>query len=866
MKKTILFLISSLLFGCGIQQKVVVAPESDLEFRQLDTMVVSANTYSPDDKVSYGLPTYHASRKRENDLLHTRLRLRFDWEAEKVLGQASLKLQPYFFPTDHVTLDAKGFEFHNIVLAGESKPLAYAYDGEQVTIQLGRTFRRGEEYTLEIDYTASPSASGGSSAITSDKGLFFINPRGEDPDKPRQIWSQGETEHNSRWFPTIDSPNERCTQEMYLTVDSSFQTLSNGLLLSSTDNGDGTRTDYWNMSQPHAPYLFMIAVGQYAIVKDDWEGKPVLYYVEPEFQQDARAIFGHTKEMLSFFSDKLGVKYPWSKFAQVVVRDYVSGAMENTTSVVFGEPIQKHRQELIDDNNDRIVAHEMFHHWFGDLVTCESWSNLTLNEGFANYSEYLWFEHQYGVDEADYHLLNEWSGYLGASRGGMHPLIDFGYVDKEDMFDAHSYNKGGAVLHMLRDYVGDEAFWAGLNLYLTENAYTAVEAHNLRLAFEAVTGEDLNWFFNQWYFSEGHPMLNVTYGYDPENHQATVKVEQTQDPDQMPAIFELPVAIDLYLGGEKPVRQEVRLRERVQTFTFDAPQEPLLVNFDARRVLLDEVEDNKTEAQLLYQFYHAPKFLDRYEAVLRLQGSTLPEAAQLQADALSDPFWAVRNLAISNLGEEVGDNARGRLRQMAVSDPHSQVRAAAYEKLMELEDSSALAEAKISMAQDSAYHVMGAALQYLNQFDKASALEYARLLEDEPVDDLLLSVGQIYAESGDPERLAFFEKNLKQVKGFAVIYFVDSYQRLAVNAGMDPAKKAAKYLAALALDGSQSPWRRYGATRALNEMRKAYSGNKDAGNQEMSAHLLGLIKDIRKKETNAQLQSYYDQMMPDIRP
>ncbi|MCB9272873.1 MAG: DUF3458 domain-containing protein [Lewinellaceae bacterium] len=867
MKKITLFLAAAFLFGCNTQQKVVVAPGPDMEFRQLDTMVVTANKRQAGTETeNYSLPVYHPSRKRENDLLHTRLNLRFDWEKEQVIGIAALTLTPYFYPSDKAVLDAKGFEFQKISMEGSEQPLHYTYDGEQVVVQLGRQYRKGEKYTLNISYTAMPSESGGSAAITSDKGLFFINPRGEDIDKPRQIWTQGETENNSRWFPTIDSPNERCTQEVYLTVDSSMQTLSNGLLISSTNNGDGTRTDYWKMDQPHAPYLFMLAIGKYAVVKEDWEGKPVWYYVEPEYEKDATAIFAHTKEMLSFFSDKLKVKYPWPKFAQVVVRDYVSGAMENTTCVVFGEPVQRHRRELIDDNNDQIVAHEMFHHWFGDLVTCESWANLTLNEGFANYSEYLWFEHQYGADEADYHLLNEWSGYLSAARGGIHPLIDFGYGDKEDMFDSHSYNKGGAILHMLRSYLGDDAFWAGLNLYLTENAYSSVEAHNLRLAFEAVSGEDLNWFFNQWYFSEGHPELNVTYGYDAAKEQVTVKVEQTQDPTQMPAIFELPVAIDLYLEDGKTERKEVRVRERVQTFTFDAKQEPRLVTFDAKRMLLAEVQDNKTESQLIYQFYHAPKFLDRYESLQRLQGSSSPQARKVMEDALSGPFWAIRGLAISTIDESAGENVRAQLRQMATGDPHSQVRTGAFEKLMELDDASASEEAKAAIGHDSSYAVIGSALQYLSLFDKPAALEYASLLEEEEIDGLLLAIGEIYVESENPRYLSFFEKHAGHIKGFSAIYFLDGYQQLATMSGLEATKAAASKLQALALDDTQLSWRRYAATRALNEMRKTYSDGQGNGKPEMAASLMEMIKTIRKKETNAQLQSYYDQMMPDIRP
>ena len=330
---------------------------------------------------------------------------------------------------------------------------------------------------------------------------------------------------------------------MYLTVEDRFNTLSNGVLISSKKNNDGTRTDYWKMDLPHAPYLFMVAIGEYAVVKDSWNGKVVDYYVEPKFEEYARDIFPHTPEMLQFFSDKLGVTYPWPKYSQVVVRDYVSGAMENTSAVIFGEFMQGTDRELVDNRqNENIVAHEMFHHWFGDLVTCESWANLTLNEGFANYSEYLWLEHKHGKDEADFHRMQELSGYMQSAARDIHPLVDFGYENKEDMFDAHSYNKGGLVLHMLRNYVGDDAFFASLQKYLKDHSFSDVEGHELRLAFEDVTGEDLNWFFNQWFFSQGQPELNVDYDYDEDSKQVIVTVEQVQDPKEMPPIFELPVA------------------------------------------------------------------------------------------------------------------------------------------------------------------------------------------------------------------------------------------------------------------------------------------------------------------------------------
>jgi len=625
------------------------------EFRQLDTMVISAG--KPDllkKAKDYELPAYAPTYSLKNDLVHTRLDLSFDWSKQQVIGKAELVVKPYFYPTNKLQLSAKGFEILKIMLpTGEE--LAYEYDGNVLDIQLNREYKKTENYKVIIKYIAKPTEGeiGGSAAIISEQGLFFVNHDGADKNKPMQIWTQGETEWNSRWFPTIDHPNERCTQEMYLTVQDRFKTLSNGVLKSSTKNTNGTRTDYWKMDLPHAPYLFMIAIGEYAVVNDTWEGIPVDYYVEPAYKPYAREIFNHTPEMLTYFSDMLGVRYPWPKYSQVIVRDFVSGAMENTTGVIFGEFVQKTDRELIDDDNDYIVAHELFHHWFGDYVTCESWSNLTMNEGFANYSEYLWFEHKYGKDRADHHRINELNGYLGSvATGGEHPLIWFAVSDSEEMFDAHSYNKGGLVLHMLRNYVGDEAFFASLNKFLVDNAYTAVEAHDLRLSFEEVTGQDLNWFFNQWYFEAGHPQLTIDYGYDAVTKMTSVTIEQTQDPERFPAIFQLPIGIDIYETAGKPTRQQVMMTQRKQTFTFPVNQEPALINVDGDKVLLAERTDNKDEAAYIFQYYNAPNLMDRFEAVQFLQESNSVEAKKVKRAALKDDFWFIRNLSIGLLEPE----------------------------------------------------------------------------------------------------------------------------------------------------------------------------------------------------------------------
>ncbi len=346
------------------------------------------------------------------------------------------------------------------------------------------------------------------------------------------------------------------------------------------------------------PICFFMGVGDYAIIKDSYKGKEVSYYVEKPYADVARKIFGLTPEMIAFYAKITGVEYPWAKYSQITGRDYVSGAMENTTATLHTDALQQDARELVDGNKfEEYVAHELFHQWFGDLVTTESWSNLTVNESFANYSEVLWYNYKYGKDAADEKNLQDMQGYLG-SHNESKDLVRFHYNDKEDMFDAVSYDKGGRILHMLHTFLGDSAFFKGMNLYLTTNKFKTGEAHQLRLAFEEVSGLDLNWFFNQWYFGSGNPKVEISYDYDDAAGKASVIVKQTQEGDQA---FRLPIAIDVYNGKEK-VRQNVWIEHKVDTFTFSYKKRPDLINVDAEKVILWEKKDDKTLDNYLHQY------------------------------------------------------------------------------------------------------------------------------------------------------------------------------------------------------------------------------------------------------------------------
>jgi aminopeptidase N len=864
MLKNFLFLLAAIILtSCGSTKKVTLADSSGnketMERRALDTVVVQApREISPLEEKNWELPRYNPSATRTIDLLHTDLDLRFNWEKEWVIGLAELRLKPYFHSTSTVELDAVNFEVQSIKLLPEKTELDYDNDGKKLKVYLPRKFTRSEEIRLLIDYIARPAEVGSSQggAISSNQGLFFINPRGEE-DKPMQIWTQGETEYNSRWFPTIDKPNERCTQEISLTVQDRFKTLSNGVLTTSSKNPDGTRTDTWKMEQPHAPYLFMLAIGEFAVVEDEWNGIPLYYYVEPEYEEDARAIFDHTPEMLTFFSDILGYPYPWPKYAQVVVRDYVSGAMENTSAVIFGSFVQQKSRELIDNNNDGIVAHEMFHHWFGDLVTCESWANLTLNEGFANYSEYLWNEHHYGRDYADNNRRNELRGYVSSAQRNAHDLIYYDYPDKEMTFDAHSYNKGGLVLHMLRKYVGDEAFFAALKKYLTDNAYSDVEADELRLAFEEITGEDLNWFFNQWYFESGHPILSVDHNYDQENGLYSITLEQSQSPEAFPPIFQLPFAIDIYKASGEVVREQVFMDQREQTFTFNLEEAPALVNVDAEDALLCEMYETLSDEEYVFQYRNAPLFEDRIEALEALEDSEVPEASAIRTEALSDPFWGIRRKAIQGLSIE-NEALLPKIEKMALEDKHSRVRAAAIELLGDTENPKYIELAKKVIDTDLAYRCISAALRILNRLDESVALEYSTKLEKDANSTLLGAIGNIYSANPDPKYAPFFENNWEKVSGFAAFDFFNQYNKIILSMEPVDQDKSLEKLQKIALE-SGSPFRRFAAASGMNGLRRLLQEDDDESTEQnpLIEMITRLIDEVKEKETNPQLLQYY---------
>ncbi|SES24696.1 M1 family metallopeptidase [Pedobacter rhizosphaerae] len=741
------------------------------------------------------LSIYRVTETKINDLIHTKLDVSFDYAKRYLYGKEWLTVRPHFYATDSLTLDAQGMDIKEVALVGAkgNTPLKYVYNDNKLLITLNKKYTNVEKYTVYIAYTAKPDELKvkGSAAITDAKGLYFINPDGTDKNKPTQIWTQGETESSSAWFPTIDKPDQKTTAEISMTVKSKYTTLSNGKLISQKPLANGLRTDTWKMDLPHSPYLFLMAVGEFKITKDTYKGKEVNYYLEPKYAPYAKQIFGKTPDMMKFYSDILGLDYPWNKYAQVVARDYVSGAMENTTATLHGEHVQKTDRELLDGNEEGTIAHELFHQWFGDYVTAESWSNLTMNESFATFGEVIWHGHDAGQDAEDKSRYEKLQSYLGSTKDGTSPVLArFYYNDKEDMFDNISYAKGSIILYALKNQMGDAAFFKSLNKYLTTNAFKNGETHQLRLAMEEVTGRDWSPYFNQWYYNSGHPILSIDYGY--ENGKATIKVKQTQDSSVQ--TFSLPIKIDIYAGGKK-IRKDILINSREQNFSFDVASKPDLIDFDVDKILVGEVNDNKTAENYYFQYKNAPSYANRIEALQFIMQSKAASGQQILLTGLKDKSADLRALSIDGINltdTQIKAAALPIILELAKTDKDTEVRATAIAKLAETGDQNFKALLSAGL-KDRSYKVIGASVSGLAKLAPQESITAIAAMDEDTKDHIAAAVAEIYINDAKDEHQPFFENVMQTGDRTKVFSVVGAYfQYLSRNTTPDVTEKGVK--------------------------------------------------------------------------
>ncbi len=688
----------------------------------------------------------HYAPDRPADVKHVKLDITLDFEQETVSGTVSTTFSALYEEVKTVSFDAVELQIERVTLDGD-KELAFSADGKRLIVTLDHSYHHGEEFTVAVQYYAKPRT-----------GLHFVKPAPEDPTRPVQAWSFGQPSYHRYWFPCHDAPNDRATTEILATVPSNFLTVSNGNLLSVTDNGI-TKTHHWRHDVPHAAYLISLVVGDFAVIENTYHGKPVNYYVRHDRKDDAHFYMGKTPEMMRFFSEYTGVEYPYDKYAQTVVELY-TGAMEHTTATTHSFALMLDERAALDYDYVPIVAHELAHQWFGDLVTCRDWPNGWLNEGFATYFEELWNEHDLGSDYFKQSMLNLKQGYLHEDNHYRRPIVYHVYhSDGFELFDGHMYNKGGWVLHMLRHQLGDATFRRVIKTYLERYREREVITADLERTFEEVSGRSLAQFFSQWVYQGGYPAFEVNYTWDGEHSMVKLKIKQTQKIDELTPCFVTPIDLAFTIPtSEEAARDEHTTATRTvemrvttgddgqveQNFYFPLEREPVMVRFDPNGWLLKTLKFERSNKMLRYQLAHDKDILGRIEAAETLgeQGDDASIEA-LKTALFNDAFWGVRVAAAKALTEIGSEKTQAVLLQALheqTAPELSRVRRAIVQGLGEFqmpqqaEQAARSAQALSAVLEqgDISYQVETAAAEALGKTRTAGAVDQLVKLIDHP--------------------------------------------------------------------------------------------------------------------------------------
>lgn len=516
-------------------------------------------------------PKSNFNRSRTYDVQHYILRVSFDRDKKIVFGDATVQLKPLAGNFNRVELDAASeMKFESVRLEAENSTLKYKTSNEKVIVDLDRNYSPNDLIALRFKYSVRPS-----------KGVRFVEAATADgkETRPAQIWTQGEAEEAHFWFPSYDFPDDKATSEEYITVPKDEIAVGNGEQLETADNADGTRTFHFKMPVPHSTYLTSFVVGNYVKISDSYKNIPLGFYMYPGTEELAQRKYSKTKQMMSVYEELTGIAFPYNKYDQTTVADFNFGGMENITATTMADTeIMLNPDNIVED----LVSHELAHSWFGDLVTCRNWAELWLNEGFATYMEAAYREKVYG--RADYlrKIREDAAQFIvsDAVGGNKHGLYNTLARPDDSIFDTTTYQKGGAVIHTLRETVGAENFWKAVNIYLNRHKFQNVETRDLQKAMEEASGANLEWFFKQWVYGTSYPKLNVRQTYNSSRKSLELKITQTQSADKLtPEAFVLPMEIEITTrNGAKTERVQIKKRE--ETFSLKAAGEPTKIIFD----------------------------------------------------------------------------------------------------------------------------------------------------------------------------------------------------------------------------------------------------------------------------------------------
>jgi aminopeptidase N len=654
------------------------------------------------------------ARNRDYDLEHSRIALRFDLDQKKVMGDVTHTLTILHDATSKIVFDSAGLTIHSATL--NKSAAKFEIKDDKLIIPLTTAAHAGEKFDITIRYEGKPT-----------KGLYFILPDKDYPDRPKQVWTQGESEDTRYYLPTYDYPNDRLTTETILTVPASWITVANGKLINVSDAANGMKTWTWKESVPSSTYLFTVVAGEFEQIKDSWRGIPVTYYA-PKGRGDRLSInYSRTPQMIELFSAKLGVNYPWEKYAQAMVDDFVAGGMENSSATTNTSNSLQHPKlapEFIT-GEDGLISHELGHQWFGDLVTCKDWGDIWLNEGFATFMEFVWTESHFGKDQADYERWQSARQWFEEANLYSKPTVRHDFNDSGE-FDGNAYTKGGWVLYMLRHQLGEDAFYYGLKHYLEVNRGKNVVTADLAKAMEEATHTNVDQFFNQWLYGAGAPKFDLSYRYDEAKHEVALTVKQTQRVEGRVGLFHIPTEVEITTAsGPKLFPITVSQDKDTAIFTFPADSAPLMVLFDKGGHVLKSTEFHKEKREWLYQLKNASDLADRADAIsglAKLKGDDEVVAA-LNNALLNDKAWGIRANAADALGQLGGSTASKQLLDALNTAKEPWVRYRIVSSLANFKDAPAIVTKLNSIAaDDSSYRARAAALQALGRLKAPNAL------------------------------------------------------------------------------------------------------------------------------------------------
>ncbi|OLP17503.1 aminopeptidase [Leptolyngbya sp. 'hensonii'] len=679
----------------------------------------------------------HYNPDRPGQVEHIFLDLALNFSDKSYQGTCSIRLNPVRSGITTLTLDAVNLQIESVLI--QDMPQPFDYDGEQLHIHLTEPLQAGKPVILVIPYRVDQP----------QRGLYFVGPDADYPDKPVQVWTQGEDEDSRYWFPCFDYPGQLATSEIRVRVPRQYLAVSNGELLETQVDG-GEKIYHWSQTQVHPTYLMALAVGDFAEIQDEWKGKPVTYYVDKGRMENARRSMGKTPRMIEYFSSAFGYPYPFPKYAQVCVDDFIFGGMENTSATLLTDRCLLDERAALDNRStESLVAHELAHQWFGDLVVIKHWSHAWLKEGMASYSEVMWTEEEYGVEEAAYYRLNEARNYLSEdSSRYRRPIVTHVYREAIELYDRHLYEKGACVYHMIRAELGDEFFWKAISTFVNDNAHGTVETVDLLRAIEKATGRNLLYLFDQYVFRGGHPDYKVGYSWDGDSNLAKITVTQTHAKEgtngSRSDLFDLKIPIAFGYVQSDAVGDEnhqpelksftVRIHEREQSFYFPLDKKPDFISFDQGNHILKTVTLDYPVAELKAQLAHDPDPLARIVAAEALGKKGGLEAVKALAQALKhDRFWGVRAEVSRQLVEVKLDQSFTAL-VAGLKDPEARVRRAVVESLAAIKTHESYKALKPLVEEgDPSYYVEAAAARAIGAIA-------ASTLGDKPKEEKVLKL------------------------------------------------------------------------------------------------------------------------------